>query len=92
MWLLFQHTEASLEDLKPPEVVVPVNTNLTEAEWLEILAEQTPRPEKTFEFQNNSEPQPGNICYCRYRVQLVYNIMTRTEYFVSLETSVIITE
>ncbi|GFG31760.1 hypothetical protein Cfor_11160, partial [Coptotermes formosanus] len=52
------HTEASLEDLKPPEVVVPVNPDLKEDQWLEIFAEQIPEPEETFEFQNDSEPQP----------------------------------
>jgi hypothetical protein len=63
---MFQQTAANLNDLKPRYVMIPVNTNHTETEWLEILAKQVSVPQPTFEFQNDSEPQPGNICYCRY--------------------------
>jgi hypothetical protein len=67
---MFQQTEAHLNGFQPRDIELPVKTNHTETEWLEILAELVPRPEQIYEFQNDSEPQPGNNCYSRYILQI----------------------
>jgi hypothetical protein len=63
---MFQQIEADLNGLQSRDIEIPVATNHTETEWLEILSELVPRPEQIYESQNDSEPQPGNNCYCRF--------------------------
>ena len=66
---MFQRTEAELNGFQPRYIEIPVTTNYTETGWLEILAELVSKPEEIYESQNDSEPQPGNNCYCTYVLQ-----------------------
>jgi len=78
---MFQQTEADLNGFQSLDIEIPVTTNHTETEWLEILADLVPRPEQTYEFQNDSEPQPGNNCYCTYILQ-IFGVSNRSEVYI----------
>jgi hypothetical protein len=80
---MFQQTKADLNGFQSRDIEIPVTTNHTETEWLEILAELVPRPEQIYESQNGSEPQPGKNCYCRYFLQ-IFGVSHLTEFYIKI--------
>jgi hypothetical protein len=47
------------KNLKPLDVVMPVNPKYTAEEWKEIYAAQVPSPEYNPNYKKGTEPQPG---------------------------------
>jgi hypothetical protein len=60
---VFEQEGAEIIDLKPRHFVMRVNTNSTERQVLETVAERIPNPEEISEFQNDNVTQPGNNLY-----------------------------
>jgi hypothetical protein len=54
-----EQAEARLENLRPRDIVMPVNPKYTAQEWLEIMAAQKPSPEDYTDFKKGTTPQPG---------------------------------
>jgi hypothetical protein len=57
---LEQAEAINLKNLKPLDIVAPVNPKYTIQEWLEIYAAQKAPPEKYADFKKGTTPQPGN--------------------------------
>jgi hypothetical protein len=47
------------KNLKPRDIVMPVNPKYTAQEWQEIYAAQVPSPEYNPSYKKGTEPQPG---------------------------------
>jgi hypothetical protein len=47
------------KNLKPRDIVMPVNPRHTAQEWKEIYAAQVPSPEYNPSYKKGTEPQPG---------------------------------
>jgi hypothetical protein len=58
--MMLEQAEANLKNLKPLDIVAPVNPKYTIQEWLEIYAAQKAAPEKYADFKKGTTPQPGN--------------------------------
>jgi hypothetical protein len=58
--MMLEQAEANLRNLKPRDIVVPVNPKYTIQEWLEIYAAQKAPLEKYADFKKGTTPQPGN--------------------------------
>jgi hypothetical protein len=49
----------NLKQLKPRDIVMPVNPKYTAQEWQKVYAAQKPSPEYYSDFKKGAEPQPG---------------------------------
>jgi hypothetical protein len=47
------------KNLKPRDIVMPVNPRYTAQEWQDIYAAQVPSPEYNPSYKKGTEPQPG---------------------------------
>jgi len=58
-----EQAEATLEHVKPRDVVMPVNPRYTAEEWQDIYAAQKLSPEYSPNFKQGTEPrQDNNLC------------------------------
>jgi hypothetical protein len=69
---MLEQAEANLRNLKPRDVVAPVNPKYTMQEWLEIYAAQKAPPEKYADFKKGTTPQPGNDISHRINFSLFF--------------------
>jgi hypothetical protein len=57
--MFLEQTGVDLKNLKPCDIVMPVNPKYTAQEWKEIYAVQVPSPEYNPYYKMGTEPQPG---------------------------------
>ena len=61
--MLLEQAGVDLKNLKPRNIVMPVNPRHTWKEWQEIFAAQVPSPEYIPKFKIGTKPQPGKNIY-----------------------------
>jgi hypothetical protein len=57
--MFLEQAGVHLKNLKPRDIVVPVNPKYTAQEWKEIYAAQVPSPVDNSNYKKGTEPQPG---------------------------------
>jgi hypothetical protein len=57
--MFLEQAGVDLKNLKPLDIVMPVNPRYTAQEWQEIYAAQVPSPEYNPNYKKGTEPQPG---------------------------------
>jgi hypothetical protein len=57
--MFLEQAGVDLKNLKPLDIVMPVNPKYTAQEWQEIYAAQVPSPEYNPNYKKGTEPQPG---------------------------------
>jgi len=57
--MIFVQVGVDLKNLKPRDIVVPVNPRHTWQEWQEIFAAQLATPPYNPNYKKGTEPQPG---------------------------------
>jgi hypothetical protein len=57
--MFLEQAGVDLKNLKPLDIVMPVNPRYTWQEWQEIHAAQVPSPAYKATFKKGTEPQPG---------------------------------
>jgi hypothetical protein len=57
--MFLEQVGVDLKNLKPRDIVMPVNPKHTYQEWLDIFVAQKPSPEDDRNYKKGTEPQPG---------------------------------
>jgi len=57
--MFLEQAGVDLKNLKPLDIVLPINPGNTPQECQEISAAQVPRPEYNPKYKNSTKPQPG---------------------------------
>jgi hypothetical protein len=57
--MFLEQAGVDVKNLKPRDMVMPVNPKHTYQEWLDIFAAQEPTPEDDSNYKEGTEPQPG---------------------------------
>jgi hypothetical protein len=61
--IILEQAGVDLKNVKPRNIVMPVNPRYTWKEWQEIFAAQVPSPGYTPNYKKGTEPQPGKTFY-----------------------------
>jgi len=57
--MFVEQAGVDLKNVKPRDIVMPVNPRYTAQEWQEIFAAQVPSPRNNPTFKLGTKPQPG---------------------------------